>query len=168
MVCPLMLVTTSPGFTARPPGMFSQAGISPTTLIFRLEFGERPEHTQDAGGTAHVELHLVHFRRRLDRNATRVERDALAHQNTGASSLGSAGVAQLDELQGLSDPCATARTRPCPAWPPVWARARCTRSFRRPGHAPLGPADVGVAWLAGTIGPFLGQFDACKSLLWHA
>ena len=33
MVCPLMLVTTSPGFTARPSGMFSQAGINPTTLI---------------------------------------------------------------------------------------------------------------------------------------
>ncbi|MNV73244.1 hypothetical protein D3C71_1663820 [compost metagenome] len=33
MVCPLMLVTTSPGFTARPSGMFSHAGIKPTTLI---------------------------------------------------------------------------------------------------------------------------------------
>ena len=28
-----MLVTTSPGLTALPSGMFSQAGISPTTLI---------------------------------------------------------------------------------------------------------------------------------------
>ncbi|MNT21018.1 hypothetical protein D3C72_1563410 [compost metagenome] len=33
MVCPLMLVTTSPGFTARPSGMFSHAGINPTTLM---------------------------------------------------------------------------------------------------------------------------------------
>jgi len=33
MVWPLMLVTTSPGFTARPSGMFSQAGIRPTTLM---------------------------------------------------------------------------------------------------------------------------------------
>ncbi|MOA44975.1 hypothetical protein D3C78_1673240 [compost metagenome] len=33
MVWPLMLVTTSPGLTARPSGMFSQAGIRPTTLI---------------------------------------------------------------------------------------------------------------------------------------
>ena len=36
MVCPLMLVTTSPGLTARPSGMFSQLGISPTTLIAGL------------------------------------------------------------------------------------------------------------------------------------
>ena len=33
MVCPLMLVTTSPGLTARPLIRFSQEGISPTTLI---------------------------------------------------------------------------------------------------------------------------------------
>ena len=31
-----MLVTTSPGFTARPSGMFSVAGIRPTTLIWGL------------------------------------------------------------------------------------------------------------------------------------
>ncbi|MCY1373727.1 hypothetical protein D9M68_953230 [compost metagenome] len=33
MVCPLMLVITSPGFTASPSGMFSQVGIKPTTLM---------------------------------------------------------------------------------------------------------------------------------------
>lgn len=33
MVCPLMLVTTSPGLTALPSGMFSHAGIRPTTLM---------------------------------------------------------------------------------------------------------------------------------------
>ena len=32
MVWPLMLVTTSPGFTAPPSAMFSQAGIRPTTF----------------------------------------------------------------------------------------------------------------------------------------
>ena len=31
-----MLVTTSPGFTAWPSGMFSQAGMSPTTFILGL------------------------------------------------------------------------------------------------------------------------------------
>ncbi|MNT28739.1 hypothetical protein D3C72_1644470 [compost metagenome] len=33
MVCPLMLVTTSPGLTALPSFMFSHEGIRPTTLI---------------------------------------------------------------------------------------------------------------------------------------
>ena len=33
MVWPLMLLTTSPGLTARPLSRFSQAGITPTTLM---------------------------------------------------------------------------------------------------------------------------------------
>ena len=33
MVCPDMLVTMSPGLIAWPPGMFSQLGMTPTTLI---------------------------------------------------------------------------------------------------------------------------------------
>ena len=36
MVWPLRLVTTSPGLTAPPSGMFSQAGIRPTTLMAGL------------------------------------------------------------------------------------------------------------------------------------
>ncbi len=36
MVCPDMLVTMSPGLVALPPGMFSVAGITPTTLIGSL------------------------------------------------------------------------------------------------------------------------------------
>ena len=36
MVCPLMLVTTSPGLTARPLIRFSQLGIKPTTLMAGL------------------------------------------------------------------------------------------------------------------------------------
>ena len=53
MVCPLMLVTTSPGFTAFPPGMFSQAGINPTTLIFGLS-SERVRNTPRTLAAPHM------------------------------------------------------------------------------------------------------------------
>src|SRR2546427_3926755 len=35
----------------------------------RLQPGQRMEHAQHAGGAAHVELHLVHFSGRLERDA---------------------------------------------------------------------------------------------------
>src|SRR5918912_1548571 len=55
IVFPRWLVTTSPGFTAVPLGMFSVLGISPTTCVFGL--------------------------RRLDRDASRVEGHSLADQH---------------------------------------------------------------------------------------
>ena len=61
MVWPDMLVTMSPGLVALPPGMFSVAGTTPTTLIFSFSLGDRAHRAEHRGGAAHVELHLVHL-----------------------------------------------------------------------------------------------------------
>ena len=67
----------------------------------RLQLSQRAEGTQHTGSAAHVELHLVHLGRGLDRDTAGVKGDALAHQNDGRLVLGSAVVAQLDETQRL-------------------------------------------------------------------
>ena len=94
MVWPDMLVTTSPGLTARPLGMFSQVGMRPTTLSFGLSSASARKRAEHAGGAAHVELHLVHLGRRLERDAAGVEGDALADQHHRRLRLGGAVVAQ--------------------------------------------------------------------------
>ena len=64
IVCPDMLVTTSPGFVARPDGMFSQAATRPITLTFAFSSAIARSVAEHAGGAAHVEFHLVHVVRR--------------------------------------------------------------------------------------------------------
>ena len=67
----------------------------------RLQLCQCTKHAQNAGRTAHVKLHFVHLRSRLDGDAARVKRDALAHQHEGCQSLGRATVVQYDEAQWL-------------------------------------------------------------------
>src|SRR5690606_23192330 len=55
------------------------------------------ERAENSGRAAHVEFHLVHFRRRLERDAAGVERDALAAEDDGPLILRTAGVAQDDQ-----------------------------------------------------------------------
>ena len=56
---------------------------------------------QHAGRAAHVVLHLVHALARLERDATRIKRDALANQHHGRLLGRAALVAQHDELRRL-------------------------------------------------------------------
>jgi hypothetical protein len=70
-------------------------------LIFGRSCATARKRAEHAGGAAHVELHLVHLGRRLDRDAAGVEGDALAHQHHGRRRLRRAAVAQHDELQRL-------------------------------------------------------------------
>ena len=49
----------------------------------QLQLGDRAQRAKHAGGTAHVEFHLVHLGARLDGNAAAVEGDALADQHIG-------------------------------------------------------------------------------------
>ncbi len=81
IVLPRWLVTTSPGLIAVPDGMFSVVGIKPDHVHLRLEPAQHLEGAQHRRGPRHVVLHLFHVRRRLDRDAAGVERDALAHQH---------------------------------------------------------------------------------------
>ena len=99
----------SPGLTALPPGMFSTAATSPTTRSGRSQRrgeGQRGDHRRRA---AHVELHLVHGRRILERDAAGVEGDALADQHhRGADGRFAAAVLEHDEARRL---CAALRDR---------------------------------------------------------
>ena len=73
-------VSTSPGFIARPPGMFSVVGTMPITLIgaFSSPIARMAQTT--AAPPGHVVLHPLHAVGRLDRDAAGVEGDALADQ----------------------------------------------------------------------------------------
>ena len=57
---------TSPGFKARPPGMFSHVGTRPTTRIGALQLRNRPHRGDDGRTASHVVLHPVHVLGRLD------------------------------------------------------------------------------------------------------
>ena len=91
----------SPGRVALPPGMFSQAGKTATTLHRGLELANRRHRTEHAARAAHVELHLVHLRRRLHRDAAGVERDALADDRDRRGLRVGAAIADHDDLRGL-------------------------------------------------------------------
>jgi hypothetical protein len=92
-----MLVTTSPGFVARPRRHVLAGRDETDHADLRLELGHGAQHAEHAGGAAHVELHLIHVARRLDRDAARVERDAFADQHDGLLLAGAAAVLEHDE-----------------------------------------------------------------------
>ena len=111
----------------RPPGMFSHAGITPITLTGAFMPAERADGAEHLAGAAHVELHLVHFGRRLERDAAGVEGDAFADQHDGLCILARAVVAAARSASAARAlPRATAAARPCRAFP-----CPCARALRR-------------------------------------
>ena len=110
----------SPGFTARPLGMFSVAPINPDHAHGGLELGQRADRLDHRGAAAHVELHLVHRRGRLERDAARVEGHRLADQReqgrNAAVAVADAVVVEADQPgRPRREPCATAANAPMPA-----------------------------------------------------
>jgi hypothetical protein len=89
--------TMSPGFVAWPPGMFSHAEVDR-----QLELRHGLEHAEHRGAAAHVELHLVHLVGRLDRDAARVEGDALADERDRPGVLRPPAVFEHDQLRRLA------------------------------------------------------------------
>ena len=107
----------SPGLTAVPLGRFSVAPTTPRTRTGSAELGERRDRLDHRRAAGHVELHLVHLRGRLQREAAGVERDRLADQAEQRRALGDAPrrlVAQLDQRGRPAEPCATAANAPIP------------------------------------------------------
>ena len=80
IVMPDFARTMSPGLTARPRGMFSVAPITPDDAHRQPEPGDRADGLEHGRAARHVELHLVHLRRGLDRDAAGVERHGLADE----------------------------------------------------------------------------------------
>ena len=70
----------SPGLIARPPGMFSVAGTTPTTRIGALEQRDGAHRARDGCAARHVVLHPLHAVGRLDGDAAGVERDAFSDE----------------------------------------------------------------------------------------
>ena len=60
---------------------FSAAAIRPVTRTGQLDGGQRGHHREHHGTAGHVALHVDHRLAGLDREATGVERDALADQH---------------------------------------------------------------------------------------
>jgi hypothetical protein len=98
---PAIEVTMSPGFVARPLGMFSQVGMMPTTLMGAPIVASALMVPKTERGAGHVELHLVHARRLLQRNAAGVEGDALADERDRRVALLAAAVLEDDQARRL-------------------------------------------------------------------
>ncbi len=99
IVLPDIEVTISPGLVARPLGMFSQVGMIPTTLIGAPIVASALIVAEDARSARHVELHFVHARRLLERDAAGIESDALADQRDRRIAFLAALVLEHDQLR---------------------------------------------------------------------
>src|ERR1043165_2559719 len=114
------VVTTSPGLVAWPPGMFSQVGMTPTTLTGASmpasarsvpstepapvlsnfisstspaglrEMPPAPRGAEQRARARHVEVHRGRLARGLERDAAGVEGDALADERDRFLALGAA------------------------------------------------------------------------------
>ena len=83
MVLPLRILSTSPGLTALPPGMFSVVGANADDADADAERAAGTEGRDDGRRAAHVGLHRHHPLEGLEGEATGVEGDALAHEGDG-------------------------------------------------------------------------------------
>ena len=70
----------SPGRCARAVGHVLDQPDGADGVDFRLARGQRVHQADDAGGARHVALHVLHARAGLERNAARIETDALADE----------------------------------------------------------------------------------------
>ena len=83
MVFPLRIVSTSPGLTALPPGMFSVIGAKPMTRTPMPRARQAPDVGEDGRRAAHVGLHRHHPLEGLEGEATGVEGDPLPDEHDG-------------------------------------------------------------------------------------
>ena len=104
----------SPGFIAWPLGMFSVDGTTAVMVTGSPSSAIAPDRLDHRGAARHVELHLLHLRRGLDRDAAGVE----GH-----------GLADVAEVGAV-------RRRPCSAARSAAARCRCPGPPRRTRPSP--------------------------------
>ena len=90
IVVPSSARTMSPGLDRAVAGQVLGRPDHAEHADRHLELGERGDRLDHRGAAAHVELHVVHRPRRLERQAAGVERDRLADQreSSGRSLLG--------------------------------------------------------------------------------
>ena len=73
--------------------------MAPTTLTLAFARGERVHEADDAGGSGHVALHVLHARSRLDRDAAGVETYAFADKRDRIGAALAAVPAHDDKLR---------------------------------------------------------------------
>src|SRR2546429_8630057 len=70
-----------------------RGGNDADDVDFRFELTQHLERPKHGGGSRHVVLHFFHALGRLDRNASGVEGDTLAHETDRSGAAGAAGLA---------------------------------------------------------------------------
>ena len=127
-----------------------------------LEFGQGAKHAQHAGGSRHVVLHLIHFRRRLDGDTAAIEGDALTDQHRGRHRLGRPAVLQNDKAQRLLRALGHGQEGPHAKLAYLLGAQNFTADLAVLGCQRLG--SLGQQRRCGVIGrpigPFLGQLHA--------
>ena len=87
----------SPGLTERAAREVLGRAHDRDHVHRQLQARDRPDRLQHAGGAGHVELHLGHLRRGLQRDPAAVEGHALAHQAEHRPARAGAAVAHGDQ-----------------------------------------------------------------------
>ena len=127
IVLPFAARRMSPGRNASPPSEVLGGGDDGDDAHRQPELGDRADAGDDRGAAGHVALHVLHLRRRLERDPAGVERDRLADETERRRRLRAPGglVAQDDQPRLVR----ARRGRP--------PRARPCRARRSPpGRAP--------------------------------
>ena len=164
MVCPLMLVTTSPGLTARPSGMFSQVGIRPTTLMAGLSSASARNTPSTLAAP-----HMSNFISSIS-GAGLIEMPPVSKviplptRTVGATVLAAPSYRNTTKRNSSSEPLATAMNAPMPSL--ATCRGPNTSHLMRGSFANAEAArasKTGVAWLAGRLPHSLASSTPCTA-----
>ena len=130
IVLPFFAVTMSPGLTAWPLGMFSVDGHHRRDRRRDPELGDAGHRLDHRGAARHVELHLLHLGRGLDRDPAGVEGHRLADEAEVRTARRGRAPAQHDQPRvDVRSPARPRRMRPC-----RWRRSRHRRAARPRGR----------------------------------
>ena len=150
MVWPLMLVTTSPGLTARPLGMFSQAGIRPTTLTAGLSSASAAKVPSTLAAPPMSNFISSISAAGLIEMPPVSKVTPLPTSTTGATDLCAPWYFSTMKRSGCSEPWDTAMKAPMPkASTSAGPRISALRCDFLASWRAASASSVGVAWLAG-------------------
>ncbi len=167
MVCPDRLVTTSPGFTARPPGMFSQLGISATTLT--LGRNSPIAHIVPSTLAAPPMSNFISSISApgLSEMPPLSKVMPLPTSTTGPLALAPPGAplyCRTMKRGGSSEPWATARNEPMPMrWICLRSKTSTLKPYCLPSFFACAARWLGVAWLPGRLAHSRARATPCAT-----
>ena len=153
MVLPAKDWVISPGLIARPSGIFSQAGIKPTTLSGKIGLRAGGERAENGGRAAHIEFHFVHRPRRVLSEMPPVSKVTPLPTSASGALLPPPSCRNSMKRDGRALPLPTAHSARMPIFLILPSSITAARSFEPPREAFGGFAQKRrIAIVAGQFG----------------